>query len=200
MRGVLIIPGLHGSPEDHWQTILQRRTPFARRVEQDHWDAPVLDRWLERLVASAEANPGAIAVAHSLGCILVAHAAIRMPDIKIGGALMVAPADVEANFAAFPQLREFAPMPAARLPFPSVVVASSNDPFMSLPRAKLMAATWGAELVNMGAAGHINIAAGYGWWPAAHSLITTLDSKAEATMQPVGQQKKATAKRPLAVS
>jgi predicted alpha/beta hydrolase family esterase len=185
MGGTLIIPGLHGSPDGHWQTVLQNQTPFAHRVEQDDWDAPILDRWLERLVSSADANPGAIAVAHSLGCILVAHAACRHPDIKIGGALLVAPADVDSNIAAFPQLRNFAPMPTAPLPFPSIVVASTNDPFMSLYRAQALAAIWGSELVNMGAAGHINIAAGYGRWPAARNLVSALAFKAETATKSV---------------
>ena len=92
MRAILIIPGLFGSPDGHWQTMLEARTPLAYRVEQDDWEAPVLDRWIERLISSANSNPGAIAVAHSLGCILVAHAALRVPDVKIGGALLVAPA------------------------------------------------------------------------------------------------------------
>lgn len=200
MRGALIIPGLHGSPDGHWQTLLQSHTPFARRVEQDDWDAPVLDRWVERLLSSADANPGAIAVAHSLGCILIAHAALRMPEIKIGGALLVAPADVESNIDAFPQLRNFAPMPTASLPFPSIVVASSNDPFMSLQRAETLATAWGSDFLNMGSAGHINIASGYGWWPAAHSLISALTSKAETTKRPAHRRAKLSVKRHILVS
>lgn len=183
MRGALIIPGLHGSPDGHWQTLLQSHTPFARRVEQDDWDAPVLDRWVERLLSSADANPGAIAVAHSLGCILIAHAALRVPDIKIGGALLVAPADVETNTDAFPQLRNFAPMPTTSLPFPSIVVASNNDPFMSLQRARMLAESWGSDFVNMGDAGHINIASGYGAWPAAHGMVDALVVTADAAQQ-----------------
>jgi predicted alpha/beta hydrolase family esterase len=200
MRAALIIPGLHGSPEGHWQTVLQSRTPFAYRVEQDDWDSPVLERWLERLVSSADANPGAIAVAHSLGCILVAHAALRVPDIKIGGALLVAPADVESNIEAFPQLRNFAPMPTTPLPFPSIVVASSNDPFMSQHRAETLAAAWGSEFVNMGDAGHINIASGYGWWPAAHNMMSALVSKAETATQSTERQRKLAATRRVPVS
>jgi predicted alpha/beta hydrolase family esterase len=183
MVATLIIPGLFGSPDGHWQTILQARTPLAYRVEQDDWDAPVLDQWVERLASCANANPGAIAVAHSLGCILVAHAALRMPDIKIGGALLVAPADVDSSIDAFLQLRSFAPAPTIPLPFPSAVVASSNDPFMSLHRAETMAEAWGSELVDIGAAGHINTASGYGWWPDAHDLISRIATRAKMTQQ-----------------
>ncbi len=184
MRAILIIPGLFGSPDGHWQTILQERASPACRVEQDDWDAPVLDRWVERLIRSTEANPGAIAVAHSLGCILVAHAAARVPDVKIGGALLVAPADVDSKNDELPQLRNFAPVPTTSLPFPSIVVASSNDPLMSLHRAEILAETWGSELINMGAAGHINIASGYGWWPGAHNLIHRLSNKASKRLSP----------------
>jgi len=179
MRTALIIPGIHGSPDGHWQTVLQNRTPFARRVEQDDWDRPVLDRWLDRLVALTDASPGAIAVAHSLGCVLVAHAAARFPDIKIGGALLVAPADVDASPEAFPEFSNFAPMPVAALPFPSTLVASRNDPFMRLERAATLAAAWGSEFVDLGDAGHINIASGFGWWPGANQLIGSLASRVE---------------------
>ncbi len=179
MRTALIIPGIHGSPDGHWQTVLQNRTPFARRVEQDDWDRPVLHQWLDRLVALTDASPGAIAVAHSLGCVLVAHAAARFPDIKIGGALLVAPADVDADIDAFPELRNFAPMPRAPLPFPSTLVASRNDPFMSLNRAEALATAWGSEFVDIGDAGHINIASGFGWWPGAHRLIGSLVARVE---------------------
>lgn len=177
IREALIVPGLHGSPDGHWQTVLERQMSRAHRVEQDDWDAPVLDRWLQRLLENTDAHPGAIAVAHSLGCILIAHAARRYPRLKLGGALLVAPADTDEPVVHLPQLRNFAPIPTEPLPFPAIVVASSTDAFMALPRARLLAAAWGAEFINLGDAGHINIDAGFGQWPAARGLIATLEAR-----------------------
>ena len=71
---------------------------------------------------------------------------------------------------------------------------------MSLQRAEMMATAWGSDLLNMGAAGHINIASGYGWWPAAHNLVSALALKAEATKRPVRRQTKSAAKRHVPVS
>jgi len=62
------------------------------------------------------------------------------------------------------------------LPFRSVVVASSNDPYIALQRARELADAWGAEFMNAGPLGHINVEAGFGPWPTAerilHDLVT----------------------------
>ena len=68
----------------------------------------------------------------------------------------------------------FAPVPLERLPFPSIVVASSDDPYVSLERAEAFARGWGSRLVTIGAAGHINTDAGYGEWPEGRRLLDEL--------------------------
>src|ERR1700682_2770221 len=90
MTPVVIVPGLGGSGETHWQTHLQRSLPNATRVQQDDWERPDLTRWVERLARTVEARRGVILVAHSLGCPLVAHLARQRPDLSIKGALLVA--------------------------------------------------------------------------------------------------------------
>ncbi|WP_425336193.1 RBBP9/YdeN family alpha/beta hydrolase [Sinorhizobium numidicum] len=65
----LILPGLNGSPEGHWQRHWARDRSDSRVVEQDNWPCPDLHSWLERLVSAIEASPGDVKlVAHSLGC------------------------------------------------------------------------------------------------------------------------------------
>lgn len=109
-------------------------------------------------------------IAHSLGCATIAHWAGRYGH-RIKGALLVAPSDVEtAHYASFPTTG-FAPMPLARLPFPSKVVFSTNDEWCTVTRAQQFAAAWGSELVDVGAAGHINTASGHGEWPTALELL-----------------------------
>ena len=68
----------------------------------------------------------------------------------------------------------FAPIPLTRLPFPSIVVASTNDEYMTLERAQQVAQAWGSRLVNVGALGHINSASGLGLWPQGHALLQEL--------------------------
>jgi len=65
----------------------------------------------------------------------------------------------------------FAPIPLLRLPFPSIVVASSNDPFVTIARAQTFASAWGGEFVTMGEVGHINTASGLGAWPEGLALL-----------------------------
>jgi predicted alpha/beta hydrolase family esterase len=54
------------------------------------------------------------------------------------------------------------------------VVASTNDPFARLDRAKTFATAWGSELVILESAGHINAASGHGPWPEGERLLEKL--------------------------
>jgi uncharacterized protein len=174
MTPILIVPGLGGSDQHHWQTYLERSFPGASRVHQDDWDRPERDAWTGRLTAAIEAAPGAVVVAHSLGCAVVAHAAAARPDLPVAAALLVAPADVDREHDAPERLAGFAPMPCAPLPFRSIVVGSTNDPYMTLARARTLADEWCAEFVDAGALGHINVDAGFGPWPDGERLLRRL--------------------------
>lgn len=173
---VLIIPGLGGSGPGHWQSLWQARLPNARRVEQADWDRTDRADWIARLddaVAQAEHPP--ILVAHSLSCALVAcwAASHRRP---VHAALLVAPADIESDTHTPLEAHVFRPLHMRRLPFPTIVVASRDDPYVAFGRATEMAKAWGAELVNIGNAGHINTAAGYGEWPQGERLLARLQA------------------------
>src|SRR5262245_12003819 len=91
--GTIILPGLGGSGEGHWQTLCRGSDPSAMAFQPSSWDQPKLDDWvaaLDRAVASA-ADP-ALLVAHSLACLLVAHWAAR-GAVPIAGAFLVAVPD-----------------------------------------------------------------------------------------------------------
>ena len=181
MLPIFVVPGLGGSESDHWQSHLERALPGAVRVEQDDWDRPRLADWLPRLAEAVAARPGAVLVAHSLGCPLVVQLAARCPDLRIRAAFLVAPADVDALRNAPYRMRSFAPVPRQRLPFRSIVVASSNDPFVSQTRARGLARAWDAEFVDAGAAGHINVASGFGRWQAGERLVDRLACEVAAS-------------------
>jgi predicted alpha/beta hydrolase family esterase len=168
----VIIPGLGDSGDDHWQTRWQHADPASRRVVQSDWHEPDLASWLGALGETLDrCSRPVLLVAHSLGCWLTAHYALRFGADRIAGAFLVAPADVEHTAAAPNDLRRLPPLPDVPLPFPSLVVASSNDPYMSLPRARAVAATWGASLFEAGAVGHINAQSGHGPWPEGQALL-----------------------------
>jgi predicted alpha/beta hydrolase family esterase len=177
---ILIVPGLGGSEPDHWQSRWERSRPDARRVEQADWNRPVRSQWVHRLADAVEDAPGSILVGHSLGSVLIAHLAAQRADLAIAGALLVAPADVDRARHISPQIGEFLPMPAARLPFPAIVVASTNDPYMTAERAQSLAGAWGARFVNVGPCGHINLRAGFGLWPAGERIFRELVAECRA--------------------
>jgi predicted alpha/beta hydrolase family esterase len=175
---VLVIPGLGGSGPEHWQTLWERRFPLHVRVEQRDWDHPDLESWLAALRDRIDAvSEPVVLVAHSLGCALVAHAAGCWPALPVRGALLVAPADVDSPACTPAETRCFSPLPLQRLPFPAIVVASRNDPFVTFERAQALAAGWGAELVDAGAIGHINALSGLGEWPAGLACLDRLLAK-----------------------
>lgn len=175
LNTILTIPGLGGSGTAHWQSFWDTTHSQCRRVHQDNWNIPDFDAWITGLhLAISSCSEPPFLVAHSLGCALVAHWARKHPDIEIGGALLVAPADVESEHHTPPEAHIFAPMPMAVLPFPSILVASSTDPYLDLRQAQVFATAWGAEFVNIGPYGHINVASHMDEWDEGWALLQSL--------------------------
>lgn len=161
---VLTVAGLWNSGPQHWQTLWEREHPNWRRVPQRDWDRPDREEWvatLDETVRSSAAPP--VLAAHSLGCALVAQWALDRGGDGVRGAFLVAPSDVEQ--ADYPvEGRSFSSMPMQRLPFPSLLVTSSNDSYVTLRRARQFADAWGSDMIEIGPAGHINGASGHGAW------------------------------------
>jgi predicted alpha/beta hydrolase family esterase len=137
---------------------------------------------MANLVDTVRRRPGAILVAHSLGCALVAHLAALRGRRGVAGALLVAPADVNRNGPAGRLLEGFGPMPRAALPFPTTVVASRNDPYVRFDLATSFARAWGSRLIDLGFAGHINVEAGFGPWSEGLTLLDELQDRAAAAL------------------
>jgi uncharacterized protein len=169
-----IIPGLGNSGAEHWQTYFERTGNNFQRIQQQEWEAPVCSDWLKTIndTLKAEDLSNVILIGHSLGCATIAHWAART-DKKIKGAMLVAPSDLEAPQYTFPAIG-FHPIPMARINFKTIVVASADDPWVSLERASLFAANWGSELINIGHAGHVNAASGHGPWPEGLEILKKL--------------------------
>jgi len=181
-RRYLILPGWQGSPAEHWQSHWQYVLPNTVRVEQADWLNPQRDAWVTSLERHIAATPGrVILVAHSLGCITLAHWATQaQPALcaTVLGALLVAPVDVEHPRC--PEaLQNFAPMPRSLLPFPSLLVGSDNDAAATSARALEMARQWGAEPVLLSDAGHINVQSGHCQWEQGFAYLQRLQSLIE---------------------
>jgi predicted alpha/beta hydrolase family esterase len=174
MARYLILPGLGNSGPQHWQSFWEASSTDFLRVEQRDWDNPKRADWIMAIAAAVRANPGAVLIAHSLACSAIAHTLAEHPDLPISAALLVAPADVDSPYHTPDEVRSFAPMPMARLPFPALVVASQTDDYVSLKRARAFADAWCAQFVNIGPHGHINSASGLGDWPQGKELLSRL--------------------------
>ncbi|NEV64040.1 RBBP9/YdeN family alpha/beta hydrolase [Thiorhodococcus minor] len=172
----LIVPGYQGSGSGHWQTWLERELPDARRVSGIDWARPRLSAWSDAVrVAIRYATSPVWLVAHSFGCLAAVTAASRAGS-RIAGVLLVAPGDPE-RFSP-DGLREEAggqsiasALPQDLLPFPSLIVASANDPWMKPAKVAYWADRWGSAVAHAGQAGHINEDAGFGPWPEVLALL-----------------------------
>jgi len=178
----LILPGWHGSPDEHWQSHWQRTLPSTERVEQSDWERPDPFSWVVALERAVAADPApAILIAHSLGCVAVVRWAAQAAPTslaRVRGALLVAPADVERP-ACHEALCCFAPTPRERLPFPSQLVGSDNDPFVSPARALELARDWDSQPTILPGAGHINVESGHHRWEQGFAHLYHLQRQIE---------------------
>ncbi len=172
---ILLIPGLGNSINGHWQQRWLDKMRTAQCVEQDNWDTPEREKWVSNIQrAIMLATRPVVLVGHSLGVLAIVHAAQEFSDTKVRGAFLVAPPDVDENKAVPKPTLPFANVPNAPLPFPSILVASDNDPYCTLERAGDLANAWGSEFHAAKEAGHINVESGHGPWPEGLMMFTRL--------------------------
>ncbi|WBX86079.1 RBBP9/YdeN family alpha/beta hydrolase [Sphingosinicella microcystinivorans] len=173
---VLVVPGYGNSGPQHWQTLWEQAHPDTVRADLGSWDRPERAGWVARLDAAITASPApVILVAHSLGCIAAAWWVAERGQAygaPVAGALLVAPPDCERGEAG--RFDSFRGLPNVFLPFPSIVVASRNDPYAEFSWASFLARRWGSFLVDAGDCGHINADSGIGDWPFGARLLDRL--------------------------
>lgn len=179
MTKTLIVPGLDGSPDPHWQHWWAATDPMALMVDLSDPGRPVPAVWEIELASMILQHPDCILVGHSLGAVLIARLLASGPHLRVRGALLVAPAETKGN----DRIGQFGAIPERRMDVPTTVVASRNDPWMSFDRAAHLAKAWGSALVDLGHAGHINVASGFGPWPMGKALRDDL-LMATAAQQP----------------
>jgi predicted alpha/beta hydrolase family esterase len=177
---ILIVPGLRDHMPAHWQTLLEQKLSNAVSVPRMEHDKLSCAAWVAKLDESLAAIEGpVILVAHSAGVMIVVQWAQRHRR-PISGALLAAPPDFESPLPeGYPtqdvlQKNGWVPTPRERLPFPTIVGASTNDPLGRYERVAELAAAWGSRIFDVGAVGHLNPAAGFGEWPRAEEFIRDL--------------------------
>lgn len=169
------IPGLGNSGDNHWQTYLEKQKDNVSRINQNDWETPDCEDWIQTIdkaISNTDLDT-VVLIGHSLGCSAIIHWA-RKFNRKIKGAVLVAPSDIEADKYKTLPTRGFAPIPKEKVNFKTIVVASSDDDWVSLERAQYFAKCWGSEFINIGKAGHINTDAGYGIWKEGIKIIESI--------------------------
>lgn len=179
MVAYVLIPGIGGSSEEHWQTAWEQEWGAdAVRIAPRSWSEPDLVDWvaaIERAVSDAEVpDIDVVLIAHSLGCWAASAWLNEAPGRHLRGALLVAPPDQTGDTFPAEAASTFVGVAARILPCPSVVVASTNDPYCSLEVAEEFAASWGSLLRVVGELGHLNTASNLGDWPQGRGLLVEL--------------------------
>lgn len=185
----VIVPGVGGSDEQHWQTWLQNSLQNASRVMQNDWNQPLLNEWVENLFNHVQKlkQPVQI-VAHSFGCLTTIAALNQYPILKhwIDSIILVAPANpLRFNSTGFGTTADnyVELFKQFTINVPSLMIVSENDPWLSYQDALHYANHWNIPYVNEGLAGHINVASGFGDWPQIYNYMSTVHQQHELIEQ-----------------
>ncbi|MFF0271447.1 RBBP9/YdeN family alpha/beta hydrolase [Kribbella sp. NPDC004536] len=172
----IIIPGLDGSDEHHWQSHWETTLP-AIRIQPTSWTTPDLTDWTNAITRAVNSAPTPITfITHSLGCHAAAHWLTTHPSTSVRGAFLVAPPDPTAPTFPTHRLPTFATPPTGPLGIPATLIASTNDPYCTLQAAIHLSKTWQAHLIPLPDLGHINTQSKLGPWPQGHQLLTTFET------------------------
>jgi len=168
----IFLAGIGNSESEHWQSIWYRSLGSSGHwLEHTDWDNPVAEVWAEDLDRCLRALSGPkVFIAHSLSCLLVAEWAKRYEGAGVAGSFLVSVPDPKGP--AFPrQAVGFGEGLEGRLPFPTMMVASTNDKYGTMEHAQRVSAHWHSPLVNVGDKGHINLASGLGDWRQGRAML-----------------------------
>lgn len=153
----LIVPGLHNSDANHWQSLWQAQLPGSRRIEVNDWSTPDLEKWKAAIWSELAAlDKPAVLIAHSFGTLASASIAAEFPE-KIAALFLVAPADPD-------KFKLAKRLPQRPLRVPAKIIASTNDPWLTDSKAAYWALQWGADFLRLRDVGHINSDSNLGIW------------------------------------
>jgi predicted alpha/beta hydrolase family esterase len=168
----LLLHGLEGSGEGHWQRWLAPRlagcgaaVAFPDLPDADDPDPSAWESELARVLGEVGEPP--VVLAHSLGCVLWLRHASRAGERVAERVLLVAPPATEA-VPAVVRFSAFDPDPARvrEAATETRIVCSDDDPYNPVGALKTHAEPLGLPVEVVAGAGHLNVDAGYGPWPA----------------------------------
>ena len=170
---LLIVPRIGGAALGDWPSRWRAKLSTARFVHPPDPADRRREAWIEAVAGAArEARRPALFVGHGLGATAIVDAAAALGEVDIRGAFLVTPPD-ERGLGRLAGA-EWTPPPSAPLPWPSVVVASRNDPLGAYDVVAALASDWGADLVDAGEAGGLDALSGHGPWPEGLMRLAAL--------------------------
>jgi uncharacterized protein len=183
MIHTVIVPGVGGSEHAHWQSWLQRQLMSCSRVEQQDWNLPILEQWVEKFVQHVTAFDQPLQIiAHSFGCLTTLAALAQHPELnkKIQNLVLVAPANPirfgEAGFSRNSTQDYWQYFKDLSIAVPTTLLISENDPWLKYEDALTLAKCWRLKPINLGRVGHINVASGFGPFPEIHNYLISEQS------------------------
>ena len=172
MYSTVFVAGYGNSIGKHWQRLWFEKTQNAYWVEQKNWDTPNKDEWIVEIEKNLlHVKSPILIIAHSIGChTIVEWAKKYYKNQNIIGALLVAPPDTSR--VDFPkEIKGYENPPLEKLPFDSICILSSDDPYSNLQNAEKLAQNWGSEIVHVGNKGHINVDSNLGFWEEGREIL-----------------------------
>ena len=170
----VIVHGWQGNEAGHWQTWLAEQLLEAGRdvhyPQLPDADAPKLPAWLAALDGALATLPddGFDVVCHSLGAMLWLHHVHAGGGPRPARVVLVAPPSPRTQV---PELARFLPVPfeidvVRHASDGTVLVCSDDDPYCREGAALAYGRPLKMPTTVIPGAGHLNVEAGYGPWPA----------------------------------
>ena len=152
-----------GRADGDWPSRWRSKLSTARFVHPADPADRRREAWTEAIASAArKATRPALFIGHGIGAAAIADAGAALDGADVRGAFLVAPPDEQG----LERLASPDWTPAhAPLPWPSLVIASRNDPYAAYDAVAALASDWGADLIDAGEAGGIDAASGHGPWP-----------------------------------
>jgi predicted alpha/beta hydrolase family esterase len=170
----VLIHGWQGNEAEHWQTWLAAQLVTAGREVRypslPHPDNPRVDAWLSALSQTLDGLPddGFDVLCHSLGVLLWLHHVRGGNGPRPARVALVAPPSPHTTV---PELVPFLPVPfeadvVRHASDGTVLVCADNDPYCPEGAAAAYGRPLKMPTTVIPGAGHLNLAAGLGPWPA----------------------------------
>lgn len=167
-KKVLLLHGWEGSDNPHWQSWLAGELAkdygTVSFLKFSNYDFPNFSNWKKELISHLDDFKPDIIICHSLANTLWFHLCNTNAVQKVKKLYLVAPPSIKCDIA---ELESFFPLEMPKNPHSheTLLVTSTDDPYMSIDEAKELQESLGVEMKVLQNAGHINADSGYGEWP-----------------------------------